>query len=248
MLYTKDTMIVYSNSDSYGILSGFWTKKHGSSEQETQVYGEYIAKSLDCEYMNRGRSGSTNSRILRTSTRDLIKLRRENPNTKIQALISLGTTYRLEIWTINNEHSEDLDGHFKSFQASNEFPSFSNNQKEFIKHWVAQYDNEAEQTNLLWQVIMFTNTLKRYNINYLIWWGPLIGVVKPIEYTNPFIEDFYQEFKKDTNILSFEDFSFCSWCLEQGFVPYDKEQYGDYGHHTPEAHQAFANYLLENHL
>ena len=57
-----------------------------------------------------------------------------------------------------------------------------------------------------------------------------------------------KEVKKDKNLLSFEDFGFCSWCLDQGYVPFDKEQYGDNGHHCPDAHQAFANYLLENYL
>jgi len=236
-------MILYSNSDSYGVLN-----QPGEDTPYGKVYGKFIADKLGSKFVNRGRSGSCYSRVLRTSTRDLIKLRLENPNKKIQALISLTGTYRNETWTEDNHHPEDLDGHFKSFQASSQSALWTNEQKHFAKHWVAQYDNEAEQTNLLWQVLMFTNTLKSYNIDYLIWWGQKIGVIKPINYDNPFIEDFYQEFKKDKNILSFEDFGFCSWCLDQGYVPFDKEQFGDYGHHNPDAHQAFANYLLENYL
>jgi len=236
-------MILYSNSDSYGVLS-----QPGKDTPNGKVYSKFVADKLGSKLVNRGRSGSSNSRIMRTSTRDLIKLRLENPSKKIQALISLGTTYRNESWTTDNQHPEDLDGHFKSFQASSQFEFWSTEQKDFAKHWVAQYDNEAEQTNLLWQVLMFTKTLKSYSIDYLIWWGSKIGVVKPINYDNTFIKDFYQEFKEDKNILSFEDFGFCSWCLDQGYVPFDKDMFDDYGHHSPDAHQAFANYLLENHL
>lgn len=236
-------MILYSNSDSYGVFS-----QPGVDTPYGDVYGKFIADTLGSKFVNRGRSGSCNSRIMRTSVRDLIKLRNENPNEKIQALIGLATTYRNESWTIDNQHPEDQDGHFTSFQASSQFGFWLNEQKDFAKHWVAQYDNEAEQTNLLWQVLMFTNILKMYDIDYLLWWGCKIGVVKPIEYFNPFIQDFYQEFKRDKNILSFEDFGFCSWCLDQGHVPFDKKKFGDYGHHGKDAHQAFADHLLENYL
>ena len=236
-------MILYSNSDSYGVFS-----QPGVDKPYGDVYSKFIADTLGSKFVNRGRSGSCNSRIMRTSTRDLIKLRNENPNEKIQALIGLSTTYRNESWTVDNLHPEDQDGHFKSFQASNKFDFWTSEQKDFAKHWVLQYDNEAEQTNLLWQVLMFTKTLKSYNIDYLIWWNCKIGVVKPIDYSNPFIKDFYQEFKKDKNILSFEDFSFCDWCLDQGYVPFNKDMYGEYGHHGPEAHQAFADHLMKNYL
>jgi hypothetical protein len=232
-------MILYSNSDSYGVFST------PGIDNIKDVYGEYIANSLNAEYINRGRSGSSNNRILRTSMRDLIKLRKEKPQEKIQALISLATTYRSETWTDNNIQPQDQDGHFCSFQVGN---VRHNEQIEYARIWTAYYDNEAEQTNLLWQILMFTKALKSYNIDYLVWWGPTTDTIKTIDYLSPFIKDFYQEFKKDKNILSFEDFGFCSWCLDQGFVPFDEKQFGKYGHHSPDAHQTFANYLLENYL
>ena len=224
-------MILYCNSDSYGVLP-----QSGQDTPYGEVYGKFIADQMGSKFINRGRTGSCNSRIIRTSTRDLIKLRSENPNKKIQALISLATTYRTETWIDTNEHPADQDGHIKSYLAGDGNP--------LIKQWVMQYNNEAEQTNLLWQVLMFTNTLKSYKIDYLIWWGTKIGVVKPIEYSNPFIKDFYQEFRKDKNILSFENFGFCTWCLDQGHIPFDHKQYGDHGHHGPEAHKQFAEYLI----
>lgn len=236
-------MILYSNSDSYGVCS-----RSGEDTPYGDVYGKFIADKLGSEFVNRGRTCSSNSRALRTSTRDLIRLRKENPNEKIQAIISLSTTKRYETWTEAVHYPEDLDGHFTSFQASSRFDFWLAEQEEFVKSWTTSYNNEAEQTNLFWQVIMFTNTLKSYNIDYLIWWGPPMGVFKPINYDNLFIEDFYSEFKKDKHILSFENFSFCSWCLDQGFVPFDHQKYGKYGHHSPEAHQAFANHLIENYL
>ena len=109
-------MILYSNSDSYGVLS-----QPGNGTPYGEVYGKFIADKLGSKFVNRGRSGSCNSRIMRTSTRDLIKLRLENPNKKIQALISLAGTYRNELWTEDNQLSEDFDGQFKSFQASSVF-------------------------------------------------------------------------------------------------------------------------------
>lgn len=236
-------MILYANSDSYGVQS-----QKGNDTPYGDVYSKFINDKLKYKFINRGSSGSCNSRILRTSTRDLILLRKENPDKKIQALISLVTTYRSETWTDKNYHPKDQDGHFKSFQAGSKFEFFSSNQKEFAKHWLFQHNDEAEQTNLLWQVLMFSKTLKMYDIDYLIWWGPVIGTIKPINYTSLFVKDFYSEFKQDKNILSFENFSFCDWCLGQGFEPFDKKEFGNFGHHGPEAHQAFADHLMENYL
>jgi len=234
-------LILYSNSDSYGVFS------RPGPDHIDNVYGAYIAKHFNAEYFNRGRSGSSNSRLMRTSIRDLIALRNKNPTEKIQAIIGLSTTTRSETWTEKNNHVQDQDGHFCSFLIGN-FENGKAEQEEYAKVWTAYYDNEAEQTNLLWQTLMFTNTLKSYNIDYLVWWGCKIGVVKPINYSMPFIKDFYQEFKKDKNILSFEDFGFCDWCLDRGYTPFDVEQFGEFGHHSSDAHQAFAEYLLENHL
>lgn len=236
-------MILYSNSDSYGVFS-----QPGKDTPYGKVYGKFIADRLGSKFINRGRSGSSNNRILRTSTRDLTSLRKENPQEKILALISLATTYRSETWTEKNNYPKDQDGHFSSFLVDNHYGHSFKEQGDFIKTWVTYYNNEAEQTNLLWQVIMFTNMLKSYNIEYLLWWGPIIGTVKPINYTEPFIVDFYKEFKKDPNILSFENFGFCNWCLDQGFEPFDKKEYGNFGHHGPEAQRAFAGHLLENYL
>lgn len=237
-------MILYSNSDSYGVLC-----RPEDQDSLNDTYSKHISQSINATYyFNKGRCGVSNSRIMRTSIRDLISLRKSNPNKKIQALISLTTTYRSETWCEENKFPEDNDGHFTSFIAGGEFDHNIIEQEEYAKAWLTCYNHEAAQVNLIWQTVMFTKTLQSYDINYLLWWGPKIGVVQPIDYSNSFISDFYSEFKKDKNILSFENFSFCDWCLNRKHIPFDYDTYGNHGHHGPKAHQEFANYLLEEYL
>ena len=88
-------MILYANSDSYGILS------------TGKVYAEFIAEAISADRLiNSGLSGSCNQRIIRTTIRDCLTLKKENKD--IFALISIAQPNRFEYWgevAVNNDGS-----------------------------------------------------------------------------------------------------------------------------------------------
>lgn len=231
------TVIVYSNSDSYGVVS------------DGQVYAEFIAEQLNATLINQGKSGSCNDRILRTTTRDILALKNQIENKeKILVLISLASIWRSETW-VDSAPVASTDGHFVSFQIGSlddKHNNFSLQIKNFAKEWFLQTNYEAIVTDLYFKLTLMISFLQSNNIDYLIWSGPK-HIFKPIDLQAPFIKDFSQNLSSK-NLLSLFDFNFCDWCLKRNFIPIDQDQYGIYGHHGESAHRAFAEFLLENYL
>jgi len=223
-------MIVYSNSDSYGVLS-----------TTNNRYSDFLAQDLNAKVINAGKSGSCNQRIFRTSIRDLIKLRASDPDEEILAVICLGSLSRLEWWDPTYRPKEnETDGHFQSLQIS----SVENNAPPYGKEWFKIFDEEAEQTNLLMNLILFTTWLKNNNIKYIIFVGNNI-TYKKIAYDDVFIKDFSDQVFNDPAILNINDISFTKYCLNLGHVPYDYNLYQENGHHGESAHRDFSKFLLQ---
>lgn len=227
-------MIVYSNSDSYGVVS------------DGKVYSDFIAERLDATLINSGRSGACNQRILRTTVRDLIDLKKQHED--VLVLVGLAPMHRYEYWAKINKYPEDNDGHFVSFQIGsltdpNNF--YDNDIKNFAKEWFLQSDYEGIVTNLYYELTLLVNFLESNNFKYLIWSGPR-ELYNEIDTQSPFLKNFYQETKE--KIIDFNKFSFCRYCLDQGFVPIDHEKYDNHGHHGESAHESFADYLLTNYI
>lgn len=44
--------------------------------------------------------------------------------------------------------------------------------------------------------------------------------------------------------MDLENFGFCSWCAENGYMPYDQLRYKEIGHYKKDAHYAFADRVL----
>lgn len=232
------SMILYSNSCSYGVMS------------TGKTYSDFIAEKLNCEVVNSGLPGCCNDRIVRTSVRDLLELK--SKQTDIFALISFTSLYRFEFWN-NEKPAIENDGHFRSLQLSslnkNNYNSPIDNIliEKYASSWFQLYDDEAQICNLFSKIVLLTNFLKNNNIGYLIWFGPMN--YKTVDYTTPFIKTFYQDIFNNKNIINFDQFSFSHYCsVTKGHVPYDSEKYGIYGHHCELAHKDFANYLLENYI
>lgn len=220
-------MIVYANSDSYGVCS------------TGKTYADFIGQAFNAGTVNRGLSGSCNRRIIRTTIRDLLDLKKAHKD--ILAIIGLAPTNRFEFW---GDVAIDNDGHFKSFQPSSVVP---NTAKYLHRGCIENYNDESSNTNLFLDLILLTGFLKRYDINYLIWQGSMS--LKPSDFDAPFIKNFYIEVNSDTKILDMFDFSFSKYCsIIKGYTPYDSDLYGIYGHHCEQAHKDFAEYLLENYL
>ncbi len=240
-------MIVYVNGDSYPCLS------------DGKRYSEFLAEYYSCDVLNNSIRGSCNSRIFRTSLRDLIDLKNQNYN-NIKAIISLSFVIRTELWdeTIKNNKFIN-DGEFTSIQPvsgnnwfNNKLASVNSDYKEFCKQFLYHYNIEAEITKLLQNIILFSSWCKVNNVDYVIFSGPL---QEPIDLTAPFVKSFYDIVSTDNNVLNLFEFSFTEWCLNNNFIPITKnltqEIHGktyNVGHHGESAHRAFAEFLFENYL
>lgn len=232
-------MIIYSNSDSFGVVS------------TGKVYSEFIAEHLNARLINRGLPGSCNTRIFRTTVRDLLELKQQTDE-EIVVLISYAGLFRNESWH-NDREPVDNDGHFYSFQIGdykkNIFDFWSDEIQNYAKSWFSQFTEEAEVTNLLCELILLTGFLRDNKIKYLIWSGPQTECIHPVDSDAPFISEFYKKITSDPRVfLPYDQISFCTWCTSRGYVPMDFAKFGKYGHHGEEAHKAFAEHLLKNYL
>lgn len=237
--------MIYVNGDSYTSIS------------DGLRYSDVLAEHFKCEVINSAISKSSNNRIIRTSHRDLIRLKRQHA--EIIAIISLTFPLRTELWDTELKHNKFInDGEFTSLQPTVSKSWFYANEKvnddrykSFFDQWLRWYNIEAETTKLLQQVVSLTTWCKYNNIKYVIFSGP---PQEPVDTSAPFISDFYNEACNDSNIINIFEYSFTEWCIQNGYVPIDnftQEIHGQtytVGHHGEHAHRGFANYLIENYL
>jgi hypothetical protein len=155
-------MLVYSNSCSFGISKHFPT------------YANFVANKMNADLVNKGRDGSCNRRIIRTTLRDVLELQSQHNN--IVVLIGLSFIFRTELWQ-DWESAIDNDGHFRSIEIKNKKISYKKGFfeslvpdiheyvdpqiKEYYKNWLALYNPESEVTNLLTDLIMLTGWLEK---------------------------------------------------------------------------------------
>ena len=226
-------MLLYCNSDSYGVLS---TTKNR--------YSDYLGELLQADtIINNGLPGSCNARIIRTTVRDILDVRKDN-NDSILAVVCLASMVRNEWWNPNKTLPNGFnDGHFESFQIH----GVENNQRlpcyRYAQEWYRHYNDEAEQTNLFKELVMLTSFFKQQKVNYIIFAGNN-ATYKLIDYQDVFIKSFSDHVHADPGILNLNDFSFTQYCLQHKHVPFDQDQWGIHGHHGEAAHRHFAEFLF----
>ncbi len=237
--------MIYVNGDSYSAVS------------DGKRFSEFLGEHYNCVSVNNSIPGSCNSRIFRTSLRDLIDLKKEYAN--IKAVLLLSFPMRTEVWDakiINNKFVND--GEFTSFQLLNSKKWFhdkidvdESRYKEFYKQFIDFYNVEAETVKLLQNIILFTSWCKQNNVEYVVISGPL---QESIDFSAPFVKSFYNEVCCDTNVIDIFKDSFTEWCVSNGHTPidnYTQEIHGEtynVGHHGEAAHKAFANFLITNYF
>jgi len=247
--------LLYINGDSYA-----------TENKDFPVYAEYIAEHLGYNVYNNAISGSCNSRIFRTSVRDLLELKQKY--NKILACVSLSFLTRTEIWDINhkiskfrNEKNNDGDflsidpadtngGHewFKKILSTN---TGAGEYKDFSRNFLINYDSEAETVKLFEKMILFVNFCENNNIDYIIS-SPMFQ--EKVDFNSPFIKVFYEEIKNNSNILDIFEFSFLEWCLKNKHIPEDnhiafvnKKKY-QVGHLGESGHRAFGKFLIKKYF
>lgn len=240
-----ENKVIYINGDSYMCMSTGLT------------LSDHLAQKLNTKVQNKSIPGSSNQRIMRTALRDLLKLKNET-NEKITAIISLSFIYRQSIWDPLGQaekwkHSND--GEFACYQifaGSTWLQKLKNNKtfnyvphhlKKYYKEYALLYDHEAEITNLLQQIELFSAWCENNKISYIIFSGP--EQEDKIDLNAPFVEPFYESISKKYNILDIFNFSFCEYCISQGFTGFDFNLYGKYAHHNQYAHEKFADFLID---
>jgi hypothetical protein len=253
-------MIVYSNSCSYD--SADTLKTHGGTtdvNSNRKTYSELVAASLCADHTWGGKNGSCNRRIIRTTLRDLIKIKQYNE--PVLALIGLSFISRTELWQPSIVAGES-DGHFHSINIQHKKFHWKDGLiktkienihehveniaiKEYYKNWLAHFQPEASVTDLLADIIMLTGWAKQHNIPYIIFAnanklpsGPDVG------YESPFINSLITEVDHDPNIINLREFSFTSYAHDCGFKPFDYDLYGPHGHPDENGHAIFAKKLL----
>jgi hypothetical protein len=227
-------MILYCNSDSYGVMS---TTKNRYSD----FLGEALGASIT---INNGKSGSCNRRIVRTTLRDLTDIKDTNPLEEILAVICLGSLIRTEWWDEDYKPKpNETDGHFQSLQIHKLNNNKNKPSSNYLKEWFKLFNDEAEQTNLLVDLVLLTTWFKSNDINYIIFAGSNV-TYKKNDYSDIFIESFSKKIFNDPHILNINTFSFVQYCLERKHVPFDYDQYQNNGHHGEKAHKDFAEFLL----
>lgn len=236
--------MIYVNGDSFSFVS------------DGKTFCDFLGEITQSRCHNASLPGSCNSRIIRTTVRDLLQI--QDPD--IYVVINLSFILRTEVWDIsvagNNRFAND--GEFVSIQPANsrtwffERSSATNDKySDYSRAWLRYYNPEPEMTNLLKELVLLTSWFKGRNIKYVIVSSAL---QEPVDLDGEFIRDFWTVIRNDTNIINFFEMSFTQWCLQQGHVPITKHQqeiYGrvyNIGHHGEAAHRDFANFLFDNYF
>ena len=236
--------MIYVNGDSFSFVS------------DGKTFCDFLGDLLDTPSQNASFPGSCNSRIIRTTLRDLLRI--SEPD--MYVVINLSFILRTEIWDsdIAGNNRFVNDGEFVSIQPANgpnwffEKAMFPRNKySEYSRAWLQYYNPEAEMTNLLKELVLLTSWLKNRNIKYVVVSSAL---QETVDLNSEFIRDFWAVVRDDPNIINFFEMSFTEWCLQRGHVPITKHQQEirgrvyNIGHHGESAHRDFANFLFENYF
>ena len=225
--------MIYVNGCSYSLSNG-------------KNYGDYLSDITGKDLLHKGIKGSSNDRIFRTTTRDLLKLKHNGIN---ECLVCVGLTFwfRTEIWIenhgINKWYQFDYDdGEFASFQAITEtnhnttLPIFYKN---YIKEWGKILNVSSAITNTLHQACLLLHLCKSLGYDLCIFWAADVAQdIRRIDKDLESLKDFYYEFN-DKNSFDLLQYSFVKDAFDSGYKPYDSEE--RHGHPNTNAHKEFAN-------
>lgn len=239
-------MIVYANSCSFG------------AKQEHPVYSELVANEFNASLVNAGQVGSCNRRIIRSSLRDLIDLKKQNK--EVLCLVGLSFITRTELWqpsipALSNDgnfHSLTVDHtKFKWTQGLLETHvndihlSAPSEVQEYYKQWLMHMSKEAIITDTIADIIMFKDFCLQNDINVLIWSNTQIWPAEPeVATSDIFLKDFVDHIAVSKHIINPWKFSFQQYAIEHGHRPKDERVYGLTGHPGENAHKDFANFLI----
>jgi len=236
--------MIYVNGDSYSRSNG-------------KNYGDYLSEMYTQPLMHKGIPGSSNNRIFRTTTRDILKLKNQNIN-DIKVVIGLTFIYRTEIWI--EDHGIEAwtqfkfdDGEFASFQAATDSNWFTtgvvDNQstpveyKNYLKEWIMSNPADGLVINTIYQASLLKNLCENLGYKFIVFWAA--DSAEDTARTDPkmdAVKEFSNEFD-ETNSIDLFNFSFVKHYFDLGYKPYDFDKFGKHGHPNTEVHDIFAKRL-----
>lgn len=243
--------LIYCNGDSYSN-----DRYHPSLKGKS--YANVVGEHCNGFVINAAISGSCNRRIIRTSLHDLILQRQQNPYQQIIALINLSFELRSELWLEGRKSSNPVESNFvthifseqtnwrenllagKDIDSSNKHKLDAKFHDKYSQGRAYFFSPYAERINLLADLIMLKSTLEALDIDFLIFQGPVAERLN----SDHLLDFFKQQISSEARIFDLENFGFCNWALQQGFIPLDYIDRPDIGHYGPDAHHAFATSVL----
>lgn len=255
---SSDFPLIYCNGCSY-------SDDHYDPLVLNRTYSHVVGSHFGGFVINNSKIGSCNRRIVRSSAHDLILQRKQNPEQKIIALIQLTFELRDEIWVdgpLNNAASE-AESNFQSNQFTGLLDwrqrlisgqsigpiglavDLDRNSAKFMKKLnegrAFFYSPYAQRINLLLDIIFLRNLMNLYNIEYIIFQGPLAEPLQQ-EYLLDFLKN---ELVSDPKIFDLEKFGFCNWCNQHHFIPLGGNSEPPHiGHYGSDAHNEFSRQCL----
>jgi len=241
-------MVVYSNSCSFG------------APQEHPTYADYVSEHFKASVVNHGLMNSCNQRIIRTTLRDLLELKKQHHD--ITALVGLSFISRVELWQPDLPAQRN-DGHFHSICVDHQKIDWSLKGlidtrvpnihlmtdpavRDYYKNWLIHYSPEAEISNLLTNLLMLSGWAKQHNINLLIFSNvDVLPAADAVGYDSPFLSTLVEEIRQDPSFVDPWQFSFGTYVLAHGFHPKDYQLYRQHGHPGQLAHEFFSKFLID---
>lgn len=246
-------MILYVNGCSWGSLS--------NETADGKVYGDFLSEKLNCQSINHSMPASCNDRIIRSTIRNLEKLKASDQD--IVCVINLSTLARSELWDAECKIKQNLklekspvlqlivdrldksnDGDFINYIINEPLSSHLTDQvPEYalhVKSTVLNFHPEKEFYNLYYRLFMLICYLKQNKIKYLIFAGSSFW--ESISDSDlDWITTFKNPVMSDHAVLDFETLNFCKWAKDNNLKFFDEVHPGE------AAHAAWAD-LLYNKL
>lgn len=223
---------IYANGCSF---TGDWQRR----DTNQSTYLNFIADHYGATYHNAGKPGSCNRRIIRSTIRDAINFPKDT-----LALVQLTFLHRTEKYSpINDKNSWKFD--FEDFKESikpenKDEPENASYISEFIK----QFDEKAELTTLMADVIMLASFFEARGIDYLIFSYPqLTSDVEVQQYLSNTL--FGYDLNNNKKILNIVNDSLVNQ-MGNGSYYYDADgTQGIIGHANTQGHKQITEILLK---
>ena len=168
-----------------------------------QLYPYLLADKLKWSLEFAATPGSSNSKILRCTIRDCIKLLEKKE--KIVAMIQLSHMTRTEFAGVKNTVNHwkySKDDLFESINGP-DCPDISEIARQFGKNYILLHDEQAALTRLMSDIIALAGFFNQHSIDYVIYSGPKIYLT--LDKIGKDI--FYQYLKNDTRVLDLINFN-----------------------------------------